>query len=197
MEDNKKEKLNNIAADLPEVPRTKAGKIDIDKISLGKSKRGNTIVSNEIFDAYYRELPDKVENASGSWRTVSTGGKIKILGGDPENDLKIQTAGGNSLQATRQQQRTFKEVISEMLVSPATLEDRERLGLHEGATQLEVIIAGQLRQAGKGNSKAAEFLRDTVGEKPTENINASIESITPEDKELLERVSARLKNQKS
>lgn len=202
MEELNKNKLNNPES-LPEIsqeikpedlPRRPDGKIDIEKISLGKSKRNNDIVPDDLFDKYYRELPDKVENASGSWRTVKTGGKIKILGGDPENDKKIQKAGAETLNATKAQQRTFKEVITQMLAEPARNEDIERLGLKPGATQLDTIIAGQLQQANKGNSKAAEFLRDTVGEKPTEKLDASITALTPEDKELLQNVENRLKN---
>lgn len=202
MEEQNEKKLNNPES-LPEIsqeikpedlPRRPDGKIDIEKISLGKSKRNNDIVPDDLFDKYYRELPDKVENASGSWRTVKTGGKIKILGGDPENDKKIQKAGAETLNATKAQQRTFKEVITQMLAEPARNEDIERLGLKPGATQLDTIIAGQLQQANKGNSKAAEFLRDTVGEKPTEKLDASITALTPEDKELLQNVENRLKN---
>lgn len=202
MEEQNEKKLNNPES-LPEVnqeikpedlPRRPDGKIDIEKISLGKSKRNNDIVPDDLFDKYYRELPDKVENASGSWRTVSTGGKIKIFGADPEADLLIQRAGANTVNAAKAQQRTFKEVIAQMLAESAKSEDIERLGLTEGATQLEVIIAGQLQQAGRGNSKAAEFLRDTVGEKPTEKLDANITALTPEDKELLQNVENRLKN---
>lgn len=202
MEELNTKKLNNPES-LPEIsqeikpedlPRRPDGKIDIEKISLGKSKRNNDIVPDDLFDKYYRELPDKVENASGSWRTVSTGGKIKIFGADPAADLEIQKAGANAVNAAKAQQRTFKEVIKEMLAESARNEDIERLGLKPGATQLDAIIAGQLQQANKGNSKAAEFLRDTVGEKPTEKLDASITALTPEDKELLQNVENRLKN---
>ena len=192
MEDKKQEQFNNLPDDLP---IRSDGKIDIEKISLGKSKRNNDIVPDDIFNKYYRLLPNNVENKSGSWRTVSTGGKIKILGGDPENDKKIQKAGAESLNATKAQQRTFKEVIAEMLTNPAKSEDIERLGLNQGATTLEVIIAGQLQQAGRGNSKAAEFLRDTVGEKPTEKLDANITGLTAEDKELLKNVENRISSQ--
>ena len=202
MEELNKNKLNNPES-LPEVnqeikpedlPRRPDGKIDIEKISLGKSKRNNDIVPDDLFDKYYRELPNNVENKSGSWRTASTGGKIKIFGADPVADLKIQRAGANAVNAAKAQQRTFKEVIKEMLAESARNEDIERLGLKPGATQLDAIIAGQLQQANKGNSKAAEFLRDTVGEKPTERLDASVTALTPEDKELLKNVEDRLKN---
>jgi hypothetical protein len=194
MEDNKNIKKNIVSDDLPRRPD---GKIDITNISLGKSKRNNDIVPDDLFDKYYRELPDKVENASGSWRTVSTGGKIKIFGADPVADLEIQRAGANAVNAAKAQQRTFKEVIEEMLVNPASDKAIEELELRPDATNLDMIIAAALKQANKGNVKAMDFLRDTIGQKPTESINATVESITPEDKALLDRVAARLKNDNS
>ena len=35
-----------------------------------------------------------------------------------------------------------------------------------------------------------EFLRDTIGQKPTEKLAAEVTALTPEDKELLERLKA-------
>ena len=193
MEDLKSIKLNKeSAADLPEVPRKEDGSIDLEKIQKGKSKRNNTIVPDDIFDAYYRELPDKVENESGSWRTVSTGGKIKILGGDPEGDKDIHKKGGETLQATIKQQRTFADVISTMLCQKASTEAIEDLELNPGADNLEMIIAAAAKQASRGNVKAMEFLRDTIGQKPSDKLEANVTALTPEDKEMLERISRRL-----
>lgn len=186
------DKLNTEKKDLPEVPRKEDGSIDLEKIQKGKSKRNNTIVPDEIFNAYYRELPDKVENESGSWRTVSTGGKIKILGGDPEGDKDIHKKGGEALQATIKQQRTFADVISTMLCQKASTEAIEDLELNPGADNLEMIIAAAAKQASRGNVKAMEFLRDTIGQKPTEKLAAEVTALTPEDREMLERVSRRL-----
>ena len=186
------DKLNKSVEDLPEVPRKEDGSIDLEKIQKGKSKRNNTIVPDDIFDAYYRELPDKVENESGSWRTVSTGGKIKILGGDPEGDKDIHKKGGETLQATIKQQRTFADVISTMLCQKASTEAIEDLELNPGADNLEMIIAAAAKQASRGNVKAMEFLRDTIGQKPSDKLEANVTALTPEDKEMLERISRRL-----
>lgn len=196
MEDKKNLQLN-ITENLPEVPRDENGKIDIDKIQLGISKRENIIVSNKIFDAYFRELPNNVENESGTWRTTSSGGKLKILGGDPANDRAIHKLGGEAMQATLKQRRTCKEILEDLARMPADSETLERLGLSEGTNNLEAATFAQYRKAQQGDTKAMEYIRDTVGEKPTENINATVESITPEDKALLDRVAARLKNDNS
>ena len=55
MEDkNKIKKLNIPAADLPEVPRDENGKIDLDKIAIGKNEKEKYIVPDEILKAYYK-----------------------------------------------------------------------------------------------------------------------------------------------
>lgn len=195
------EEKNNIKVNTDQLPaletfkrNPETGKIDISTITLGKSKRNNDIVPDNIFDAYYRELPDKVENQSGTWRTVSTGGKIKIFGGDPEADKEIQRAGADKVNAAKAQQKTFAEVISIMLTQKASNEAIEDLELTADANNLEMIIAAAAKQASRGNVKAMEFLRDTIGQKPSEKIDANVTALTPEDKEMLARVQARLDN---
>ena len=49
-----------------------------------------------------------------------------------------------------------------------------------------------MKRAERGDVKAMEFIRDTIGQKPTEKLAAEVTALTPEDKELLERVSKRL-----
>ena len=73
-----------------------------------------------------------------------------------------------------------------------TAAEAEEYGIKEGTTLLEAANLAQIRRAMKGDTKAAEYVRDTLGEKPTEKLDASITALTPEDKELLQRVQARL-----
>ena len=181
-----KNKLNKAAVDLPEVPRDENGKIDIEKISKGKSKRNNTIVPDDIFNAYYRELPDKVENESGTKRTTPTGGIIGIFGGDPEADKIIQSKGAETLNAAKAQRRTFAEIIEESLVKNANNETIEDLELTTAADHLTAIIAAAIRRAERGDVKAMEFIRDTIGQKPTEKIDANVTQLTPDQEKLLE-----------
>lgn len=191
MEENK----IKATADLPALEtfkRLPEGRIDPEPIATGKTEKGFYIVPDNIFDKYYKELPAGTVNQSGTWRATASGGKIKILGGDPEGDKAIQRAGAEALNASKAQRRTFAEVIEEMLVKPAKAEEIERLGLRTEATALEAIIAAQLQQAGRGNTKAADFLRDTIGQKPADNLNANVTGLTAEDKEMLQRVQARL-----
>lgn len=201
MEELNKNKLNNPES-LPEIsqeikpedlPRLPDGKIDVEKIAISKDEKNNYIVPDNIFDTYFRELPKGTKNSSGTWR-ASSGGKIKILGGNPEEDRAIQKAGGEAIQATLRQRRSCREILEELsrkAVNPATL---ERLGLEAGTNNLEAANYAQLVKAQQGDTKAMEYIRDTIGEKPTEKLDASITALTPEDKELLRNVENRLKN---
>ena len=196
MEDNKLKKLNIPAADLPEVPRTIEGKIDLDAIVIGEDEKGNKIIPDEILNAYYRELPNGIVNKSRTYRTNATGGKVKILGGDPEGDREIHRKGGEALQATLKQQRTIQETVKIMLAQKATLEEIEEYNLPEGATKQDAMTAAMLARVIEQKDVAAfNSLRDTAGEKPTDKIAAEIETITPEDRERIERILNRDKTQ--
>ncbi|WP_034452456.1 hypothetical protein [Butyrivibrio sp. AE2032] len=185
------DKLNKVAADLPEVKRKEDGSIDLEAITIEIDPKGNRIIPDDLFNAYYKELPSKVINQSKSWRT-SNGGKIKILGGDPEGDKAIHEAGGKALQATLAQRRTCKEILEEIARKKAPIEYLEDMELPEDTSCLEAANYAQALRAIRGDTKALEYIRDTLGEKPTEKINAEVTALTPEDKELLERVSRRL-----
>jgi hypothetical protein len=163
----------------------------MEQISVGTDKNNNYIVPDEILEAYYKELPNGTLNQSKTKRAFN-GGLLSIFGNDPERDREIQSAGGKALQAALRQRQSNKEVIDILYRKKAPKEFIERLGLEEDATIIEAINAAQALEAMRGNSKAYEVLRDTAGEKPATEVNATLEEITPEDKELLQRVNARL-----
>lgn len=196
MEDKNIKKLNIPAANLPEVPRTVDGKIDLEAIVIGEDEKGNKIIPDEILNAYYRELPNGIVNESRTYRTNATGGKLKILGGDPEGDKEIHRKGGEALQATLKQQRTIQETVKIMLAQKATLEEIEEYNLPEGATKQDAMTAAMLARVIEQKDVAAfNSLRDTAGEKPTEKISAEVETITAEDRERIERILNRTKTQ--
>ena len=85
------------------------------------------------------------------------------------------------------------DILEEISKKAANAEDIERLGLEEGTTTLEAANFAAIQKAIRGDIKALEYIRDTLGEKPAETLNASVTQITPEDKELLKNVNARLK----
>ena len=190
------EKLNKAIEknNLPEVPRKVDGSIDLEAITIEIDEKENRIIPDEIFDCYYKELPNKVINQSRSWRTAN-GGKIKILGGNPEADKLIQDKGREANASTWVQRRSIKEILEELSKNTVTPEEAEEYGLKEGTTLLEAANLAQFRRAMRGDTKAAEYVRDTLGEKPADKISAEIETITPEDRKQIERILNRTKTQ--
>ena len=200
MEDIKinNEKLNKAIEknDLPKVPRKIDGSIDLEAITIKIDEKGNRIIEDEILNNYYRELPKGIINKSGTWRTNGTGGKLKILGGNPEADKEIHKKGGEALQATLKQQRSIQETVKIMLAQKATPEEIEAYNLPEGATKQDAMTAAMLARVIEQKDVAAfNSLRDTAGEKPTEKISAEVETITPEDRKQIERILNRTKAQ--
>lgn len=153
-------------------------------------EKGNHIIDDQIFNTYYRILPGKIVNESGTFRSSGTGGKLKILGGDPEADKEIHRKGGEALQATLKHRRTMAEDIQIMLAKKASPEAIEALGLTADASNQEAIIAAALIQALDGNMKAQQFIRDTIGEQPT--IKQEVDIMTDDDRKLLANISDRL-----
>lgn len=174
-----------------ELPRLEDGSIDIDQISIGVDEKGNYIVEDDLFDKYYKELPRGTVNESKTYRAYN-GGKVKSL---TSKNRDIQVMGGKALQAKLKQRRTFAEAISTVLAQKPSQKVRDELELDSTADNLDAVIAAMLRQAQKGNVKAGDFLRDTIGEKPTDKLEASVETMTAEDREMLENIQNRMKNE--
>ena len=186
MEDNKLKKLKIPAADLPEVPRTEDGKIDIEKIAIGKDAKGYIIPDN-IFDSYLKELPEGTTNKSLTYRAYN-GGKLHCLDHNSEQASKMGKLGAiasNNSQATR---RSIREILEELSKRTVTAEEAEEYSMEEGTSLLEAANLAQIRRAMKGDTKAAEYIRDTLGEKPVDKVAAEIETITAEDRERIERI---------
>lgn len=181
MEENKLKKLNIPACDLPEVKRTATGEIDLEAIATGKNEKGNYIVPDEIIEKYFKELPDGTTNQNNDKWVYSKG----IL---RQATKEVQKMGAEALNAKLAQRKSFAEAIDGILSKKASKNAIEDLELKEDATNLDMIIAAALKQAARGNAKAWEFLRDTVGEKPTEKIAAEVETITAEDRKQIERI---------
>lgn len=189
--DDIKETANGIktAGDMIE---DQTGQIDIEDIlaNAPTDDKGNKLVDDEIFERYYKQLPNGTKNSSQTWR-ANNGGKLKILGGDPEGDKAIQKAGGEALQASLKHRRTLSEDIQIALLKKANPETIATLGLDPGANNQQAVIAAAILQAIEGNVKAQQFIRDTIGEQPTAKQDISLQ-MTDDDRSLLDKVEKRL-----
>jgi hypothetical protein len=188
MEDIKNNKLN---IDLDNLPRKKDGSLDLEKIATGRDEKGY-IIPDIVFDTFLKELPEGTTNETGNFRAYN-GGKLARLENNREEASRrgiIGAEASNNSQATR---RTSRQILEDIATKKANRETIERLGLAEGTSNLEALNYAQYIKAQQGDTKAAEYVRDTMGEKPTTEINADITAVTPEDQELMRRVAARLK----
>lgn len=172
--------------------RDENGKIILDdSMILEVDSKGNKIVSDDFFMEHFKELPINTINESRSKRTTATGGYISMLGRDARS-REIQSKGAQALNAKKAQRRSFADALAVMLCQKAKKNDIEDFNLSEDADNLDVIIASALRQSARGNVKAMDFIRDTIGEKPTERLTADVTALTMEDREMLERINKRL-----
>lgn len=83
--------------------------------------------------------------------------------------------GGKASAKKRQQNKTFKEIINKFLDGKVTNEELKQQMVKFGFKDKEVnnkscAVFALWKEAIKGNTKAFELLRDTVGEKPIEQI---------------------------
>ena len=76
-----------------------------------------------------------------------------------KEQVEIARKGGIASGEARREKRLFKEAIEKKL--GASLDD---------------IIDSMIIEAQKGNVQATTFLRDTIGEKPTDKVEADIDS---------------------
>lgn len=82
--------------------------------------------------------------------------------------------GGKASAAKRAERKSIREGLLLLLNEP--IKDRE--GKDSGKTTQDAMIAGVMKRAIAGDVRAAEFIRDTIGEKPIERFA----NITPDPK---------------
>lgn len=169
-----------------ELPMLADGMIDAAALSGGVvDGKGRYVLKREIIEKYYKLLPDGCISEDRQVWTANNG-----LLHMPSKE--VCSMGANALNATKARRRTFKEAIDIALRNEACRRDLEEVGLEKGATNLDVIVAAALKQSARGNVKAMDFLRDTAGEKPAEQLNADISGLSEEDKQMIENIRKRL-----
>ena len=139
------------------------------------------IVPDDVFEEHLKELPDYTINVSKTYMGFH-GGKLKPLGLDPENDRKIRQAGAEATNAKLAQRRTFKEQIDIYL---------SQKNKETGRTGIEDVTLSMVERAIAGDVKAAQFLRDTAGEKPADTVDLNANVMTEADKSLMNKLKKR------
>lgn len=108
-----------------------------------------------------------------------------------ERKARAVKAAKASVEA-RKKKKQMKDAFDILLKKKPTLEQQAKLmkmGIDPVDVDNQMVIAvSMLQQAIGGNVKAAEFIRDTIGEKPVERVEAEV-SATKEIDETLANMS--------
>lgn len=161
--------------------KEKRPRVLLDVSMFPTDEKGRAIVPDEYLEENHKSLPDGTTNESGTKR-VFNGGKIHIFGGDPEADREIHRIGAEASNAAQAQRKTFSEALDIGL----------RKKSESGLSFLEAITLSMMRKAADGDVKAAQFVRDTIGEMPTTKTEISADIMTAADRALLEKLEKRM-----
>lgn len=91
--------------------------------------------------------------------------------------------GGIASGKARREKRMMKETIESLLTMSmksgkgTNIEDIKNFADIKGKniSVQDAILIAQLQKALKGDTRAAEYIRDTIGQKPTDNMNLNME----------------------
>lgn len=92
-----------------------------------------------------------------------------------EEAKKNGRKGGKKSGEVRRQKKTMREMLDYLLSKELTNKQGEK------ATTLEAVMVATIKKALTGDTRAAEFIRDTLGEKPVEKQEVKINPVTIKD----------------
>ncbi len=124
-----------------------------------------------------------------------------------EEQREMQIKAGKASGVARRRKRDMRE-MARMMLNNAMNDDAVVESIGENVELLEdengkvdksamaVLLAKMILEAQAGNVKAADFVRDTAGYKPKEQVEVDA-VVTEADRALLDKVSKRLNNQRN
>ena len=130
--------------------------------------------------------------------------KYNFAAMDKDRLREISKKGGQAVQKIYGEKKTARESLEKILtlkindeiIAGADLDPAMAERLKRSNPDITLYDLIQIVAAGRavgGNIKAAEYIRDTYGDKPTEKVQIDgAEIITEKDRALLEKISSRL-----
>lgn len=109
---------------------------------------------------------------------------FKDLTADEQREIARQ--GGKASGKKRRELKTMKLMLDYLLSKKVENKQGKKV------TTLEAMMLAQIKQALSGNTKAAIFIRDTLGERPAEVITNT--NINIEDEKVINEVLNKLKD---
>ena len=143
------------------------------------------------------------EGSEKGWKNLQPG-KYNLATMDPEKALEIRRKGAEAIHKLHGEKKTAKQSLEKILTLkidddilaaadlPADLAKKLKRS-NPDATIYDLIQIVAAGRAIGGNIKAAEYIRDTHGDAPKQQIELT-ESMTDQDREMLQQINARLQN---
>lgn len=126
--------------------------------------------------------------------------RLDRLPEDKHKELAIK--GGTNSQASQLKRKSFKESLelflslsineSQLRKIDSSIVDKIPEDIRKQLTQADLITLKQIELSQDGSEKHSVFVRDTVGEKPTDHHEITADVITDGDRALIEKLSKRL-----
>ena len=143
-----------------------------------RNDKGQPVISDEDFMDNVKDLPNGTRSDKG--KLANNGGYLDPgKKGDPKTIENCSKAGKAS-NVMYQKRKTWAESID------IYLEKTDE----NGVSNQDKIVMAMIEKANSGCVGASEFLRDTVGEKPTDQV--SLDVMTDKDREVLKNLTERL-----
>ena len=158
----------------------KYSKEELDKLieNAPKNDKGRPVISEEDFMDNLKDLPNGI--MSEGRKVANNGGYIQCGTKDDPKTREYCVKAGAASRAVYAERKKIAETIDIFLKKV----DKD------GVTMQDKFVEAILLKAMDGCVGAAEFIRDTVGEKPTDNV--AVNAMTDGDKALLQKVLKRM-----
>ena len=122
---------------------------------------------------------------------------------DPEKAREIHSKGAQAVNKLHGEKKSAKQILDNVLTLlvddqiidgadlPPEIANKLKKS-NKDITMYELIQTVAAGRAAAGNMKAYELIRDTYGDKPVEKVELQADVMTDTDRELLQKISARL-----
>lgn len=118
---------------------------------------------------------------------------------------EIAVKGGKATQECLKKAKTFKDVCNQALTTKVSREkamsfvgdDIDLIPFDEnGFTDMQTVLSVRaMRISADGNAKYLEFVRDTSGQKPKDEMTITADIMTDNDRALIDKINRRLSDQ--
>lgn len=120
-----------------------------------------------------------------------------------DRDKAIRQKGAAAAREIKRKRKALRDILDELLALPACNDILADSNLVVAAVEAagergellsayDAISLAQIVKAGRGDTDAARWIRDSAGDKPTEKQQIVADVVTPADAEIAKRVAERL-----